>query len=349
MANAQPTYTVTARVSSATSVQEVSKIFAGLHSLDRAGHIRFSIEAEKEASQPRVVRLAALDRAQAGRAIAIDLADQRELFSIADVEEVDVYFKRSFWPAAIAGLPEQLRAKVRPFGLNHPTVSVEAGLQLLSARVRTGRDWRGFARDARQLLALPDPQSFECPPDVAAEPLVLFQTRVWPPVSDDPTVPVLNEERVQLVRALRKAFGRRFLGGIVPSEFACRHFPDVITRLPFSMRSYARLLKRPLVGVYSRGLHESIAFKLSEYLAASRCIVAEMPEGVLPQPLVEGENYLGFAGAEQCVAQCERILSGPTEAGDMRRLNWQYYCSQVEAGAQLLRTIEQAFDDSARG
>ena len=339
----EPVYAVTAELSPGTSVQEVSKVFLGLHALSRAGRIGFSIVPVRRDGPPRVVRLTVTDQKRRERALAIDLADQRDLFSIPDLEEVDLYFKRSLSTEALASLPEQLRAKIKPFGLNNPSSSLGATLRVLTARLRSGRDWRRLAVDARQLLALPSSRAFESPPDAAAEPAVFFQTRVWPPCDDDPAVASLNEARVAMVRTLRKAFGRRFRGGIVPSAFANEHFPDAVTQLPTRMRLYPHVMKRALVGVCSRGLHGSIPFKFSEYLAASRCIVAHEPEGVLPQPLTNGRHYLGFTEAEQCVAQCDRILTDTTAAREMRQRNWDYYRSTVEPPVQMLHVLSAAF------
>jgi hypothetical protein len=109
------------------------------------------------------------------------------------------------------------------------------------------------------------------------------------------------------------------------------------------MRSYARLLKRPLVTVYCRGLHDSVGFKMAEYLAASRAIVGHRPDSLLPRALVEGGNYLEFRHAEECVAQCDRLLRDRDLADAMRRSNWDYYIDQVEPSALLMRRIEEAF------
>ena len=339
-----PSFWVTAYLAETTSVQEVSKVFEGLHSLERSGKIRLAIKAGKGNGYPRLVRAGIQNETRIQRAIAIDLADQSDCFSIADLEQVDVYFKRSL-RAPAPELGAQLASKVQPFGLNNPAISLRAALRVLSTRSGTGRSARGLTTDARQLFALPSPRAFECRPEIEAEPSVLFQTRLWPAAKEDADVIALNDDRAALVRALRKAFGRRFLGGVIPTEFARLHYPDVLTELPFGMRAYPELVKRPLIGVYSRGLHDSISFKMSEYLGASRCIVAHRPEAVLPEPLVDGRNFLLFDELEGCVAQCEYLLSRPQTARYMRAQNWSYYVSQVEPNAHLLRTLNRAFAD----
>lgn len=337
-------YLVTARLSKETSVQETAKVFDGLHALARRGLIRFGIEADPSRSHPRIVRLDAR-RSGEDRRIAIDLADQADQFSRDDLQAADIYFKRSLRQAPLAGLSGEFRAKVRPFGLNNPAIGLAAAGSMLKARRRTGRSWHELAEDARHLLALPDPRAFEASPAAPADALVLFQTRLWG--SKDPAVLALNEERTKLIRALRKALGARFLGGLVPGEYALAHHPDLVTRLPYRMRAYPHLIKRALVAVSSAGLHDSVPFKVGEYLAAGRCIVAQAPTASLPAPLDEGRHYLAFETAEQCVAACDRLLSSPTLARRMRESNWRYYRRNSEPAAQMMSRLDDSYREAA--
>lgn len=336
-----PRFDVTIAIDRTTSVQECAKLFEGLNRLARNGTARVRFVASRSGeAYPRVVRLFARDGASERR-IAIDLADQSRLFHEPDLIWANCYFKRSFRPSAASALDPPLAAKLQPFGLNNPAIGRATAAKLLTARAKSGRSAGELARDARQLLALPPPQAFESPPEEPAGLSVFFQTRVWP--CEDPEVVAINEQRAALVRGLRAHFGRRFRGGIIPDDFAQAHYGDVLTPLPVSMRAYPRVMKRSLVAVYSRGLHDSTAFKMSEYLAASRCILAEPPHGALPEPLEEGTHFLGFDDPDECVARCDRLLSEPSAAAEMRRHNWRYYRASVEPAAHLLKTLERAF------
>jgi hypothetical protein len=338
-------YEVTAQIDQATSVQEVAKIFEGLQQLHASHVINLTLKAHPGTeSHPRIVRLTST-RDHKVREISLDLADQRDLFQTADLEQCDAYFKRSYWPEQLAALPERFRAKVLPFGLNNPVVSRSTAVRMLGARVSAGCGLAQVAQDMRQLLATPAPSAFECSPQAPAVSAVLFQTRVWP--TDDPAVIAMNEERAALVAALRRAFKSRFWGGLVPNATARTYYPALLTPHPFSMRAYPRVVRRPLVAVCSRGLHESVAFKLAEYLAASRCIVSHEPGSLLPEPLVARSNYLPFRSTDDCIARCEQLLSDPLRAEEMRRQNWAYYCSGVEPSAQMLRVLEIAFSRAA--
>ena len=343
MWSSEPKYRVTAILTASTSVQEFSKVFEGLHALHRSGQIHFSIRSSVKQSVPRVLRLEAVEGVAKERPIAIDIADDASILDGRLLEDVQIYFKRSYHADALSSLARPQARKVRPLGLNNPAIRPGTALGVLRARLRTGRDLRELAVDARQLFALPPPQAFEWSPEKQAEPLVLFQTRLWEPARHDPGRQWINEERADLIRTLRSAFGPRFLGGAIPTAFVRAQYPDLVTSLPFSMRAYPKLLKRPLVAIYSRGLLDSLAFKMSEYLAASRCIVGHAPASTLPEPLVADRNYLPFETAAECAAQCDRLLSRPAEAAEMRRSNWDYYQRQVEPSAHLFAILQQAF------
>ena len=108
--------------------------------------------------------------------------------------------------------------------------------------------------------------------------------------------------------------------------------------------SYSEVARSSLIGVYSRGLHGSLAFKLSEYLAAGLCIVAEPLRHTLPQPLEARRNYLPFNTPEECVAQCKRLLDDPELAAAMSRNNRDYYSRFVEPTVHLRNILHCAFN-----
>ena len=346
MARSELQYRVEAELNAFTSVQEFSKVFEGLQALASTGAIDFRIDPSRHRGADRIMRLSVHDTDRGLRQIAIDIADDPQIGDLVELEAADIYFKRSLHPGTLVTIDPTLATKVRPFGLNNPAIRPASALKVLTARLRTGRSARELARDARQLLALPSPRAFEIPPETPADPMILFQTRLWSPATTAPGIEQINEERVELIRTLRSAFGERFVGGAVPTDFVREQFPDVVTSLPFSMRAYPGLLRRPLIAVYSKGLRDSLAFKMSEYLAATRCIVGHMPATILPRPLIQGEHLLGFTNADQCAAQCEALLSRPADANAMRWANWTYYREQVEPSAHLISVLHRAFADS---
>jgi hypothetical protein len=287
--------------------------------------------------------------------IGIDLRDQSDVFTHDVLDRCDVYFKRDCFSPDLEALPEEVRHKVHPFGLNYACASASSrrkcvsafAAMWLSAGLRSPRQFTStVSRDLRALRAYvlsPDYDAFEQSPDVELEPLVLFQTRVWPPQATTEHLQEVNEQRAALVRTLRRELGQRFLGGLVPTEFARKHYSDVLTDLPSRRRWYPRVAKRGLIGIYTRGLHHSLAFKLPEYLAAAKCIVSQPLRNELPTPLVKGRNYLEFGSHGECVEHCERLLRDRALASGMRRTNYEYYESEVRPSAHMLKCLTRAF------
>lgn len=294
--------------------------------------------------------------------LAIDLRDRSDVLTMPLVERADVYLKRSYYEPDLAGLPPELRRKVIPFGLNYAcrnAASTRAVLSALAPRMALE-----FLRSPRKASRRLNPRSsvlyqylttaleseFEQGPEEELERTVLFQTRVYEPEEIQPDNPAeINEGRVRLVRELKKAFGPKFRGGLVPTAYAKENYPDAVSEQPTRQAQYIAWGKRSLVGVYTRGLFHSLAFKLPEYLAASKCVVSEPLRNALPAPLVAGEHYLEFRTAEECVEQCSRLLEDANLAKELRRAAWDYYRREVKPAAHVEGVLLRALDAARAG
>ncbi len=280
--------------------------------------------------------------------LAIDLRDRSDLLTDRLLERCDLYLKRSYYEPDLLQLSPGLKQKVVPYGLNYACRTRRSTKRVLSALARhMGADlFHSPKRVVGQLnprrsilyqyLTTALARDFEQGPEIDLEPTVLFQTRVYEPEEiypDDPSE--VNEERVRLVRALREAFGARFTGGLVPTAYAKEHYPDAVSDQPTRQSQYVALSKSSLVAIYTRGLCHSLAFKLPEYLAASKCIVSGELRNQLPVPLTEGLHYLGFRTPEECVERCGKLLEDRELANRLRREAWRYYQEEVKPVAHL--------------
>jgi hypothetical protein len=338
-----------------------AKILSGLDALRRRGVVRLHVQVEEE-SPGRVLMVDAID-VESGieRRLGFELSDHSTFLCETGLDECDVYFKRNLYAPHITALRPEERAKIVPFGLNYGCANRGSRAWVLahwgwgvaktlrrSPRAGASR-MRAWLNELKVYAALRAPSAFEQAPDVAVTAAVLFQTRVWPPEESSEHLDRINEERVALIRELRKALGSRFRGGIVPTPFARRRYPDVLLPEGYRHGNYIQVMQRYLVGITTRGLHDSIAFKLPEYLASSLCIVSEPVRNELPQPLVAGQHYLAFRSADECIGQCERLLSHPAEAQEMRRDNCNYYHRWVAPPEHLLDCFSRALGDGAPG
>ncbi|HEX4048975.1 MAG TPA: glycosyltransferase, partial [Elusimicrobiota bacterium] len=210
-----------------------------------------------------------------------------------------------------------------------------------------GESARGLLADLRMLAALPTPAAFENFAPGARSGDVLYQTRVWAPEPSTDDLEALNRERAELVRELRAAFPDAFAGGIVADAFSTAHFPGLVTRRSLHRAEYAAMSRRAAIGIYSRGLHHSLAFKLSEYLAGGLCVVSTPLAHELPAPLVPGRHYLEYRTPAECVAAVGWLRAHPEAADRMRRENVDYYRTNLAPAPFVVSLLERAF--RARG
>jgi hypothetical protein len=243
----------------------------------------------------------------------------------------DLYFKRCV-------RAEDLKSnnRIRPFGLNYACRSTRASLRLL-ALFGTGDVIR--RRNAwKRLVFVPLLATFERSPAQQASQTILFQARLWEP-SECPGDESVNEDRVKLLLALRGQFKERLAGGLAPTAHAKRHYPELLTRYPSRQTQYVRFAREHLISIGFRGLFGSLGFKIGEAFAASQCLVSEPTASYLSAdaPLANYRNI------EECVTICDRFLSHPHDADQLRNRAWEYYRSEVEPGAhveKLLSSIE---------
>jgi hypothetical protein len=255
------------------------------------------------------------------RSYAVDLQDSSGAYDQSSLAACDIYFKRGY---VRADVPAAYREKVRPFGLNYSCRTLRSLVKVLSLygrRRMAPRRWKDY-------VLSPPPEAFEVPPAEAYEAKVLFQTRIWPleERNAEHNPEEINGFRIEMLRELRRACGKRFVGGLIPTEEAGA-YPELITHMPSRRRDYAAWSRPPAIGVYTRGVLGSNAFKVAEYLAGSKCIVGQSLAHELPQPL--GECHSARETVEATVAECDALLSNPARLESARRASWNYYQSQL--------------------
>ena len=152
----------------------------------------------------------------------------------------------------------------------------------------------------------------------------------------------VNDMRANTIRALRKNFGSRFIGGIRPTPFAEKNYPDIVMRDPWTLQKHLLAVKTSLVCVTTSGLFNSIDWKLAEYLAASRCAVSERLKFHLPEPLEEERQVLTFSEADQCVEHCARLLGDPALAEHMRHEGQSYYQRNIKPCSIMRNRLHSA-------
>ncbi|MEJ2483221.1 MAG: glycosyltransferase, partial [Gemmatimonadota bacterium] len=150
--------------------------------------------------------------------------------------------------------------------------------------------------------------------------------------------------RVEVVRALRAAFGGEDRVGLIHNAFAAAEAPDALLGRKVSRREYANQLKTSLISVNTDGLDGSPGFKIGESLAAGAAIVSQPLQFELPEPLLPDVHYLPFREPEECVSQCRRLLADPELAGRMRQANLGYYRRNVRPENHVRNLLNWGFE-----
>lgn len=341
-----------------------SYLYCGLFELAARGWITVRF-VPRFALHPKEVFCTVLEATDAvtqqRRTIAIDWRDNADLLALEKLSECDVYYKRNLIPAVTEPVcPSAHRAKLRPAGLSFAIRGKQARpwwVQMMSALWRDEQPLiqrslkatiRGLHKSLRvpaMLRSLAEKHELECNTMRRARNVVFYQLQAYDPrgsrLAEDTNA--INEERAQIIRALRRRFADRFVGGFIPTPYARMRYPDCLSRENHSRADYIRLMTSCRICLYTRGLRDSPAYKLGEYLAASRCIVSQRLQTVLPSPLRDGHEVLYGDDVEGLLEQCESLLSHEDRQERLSSNARRYYAREVEPSRRTLRFLQEAF------
>lgn len=335
-----------------------SFVFTGLVELQKMGYLRLLVRPRFISYDHAIDGFTTCFKVRDWRReayFAVDLYDKSNVFSRKKLRDVDLYFKRNYIEAGIHDSQiGSLRSKVRPAGLSYSVrhtglaglygrclgsisqlsfMMEEQRKSLYQSLYTVVNDWRRYTRIQKQ-------KAFELGPYKKVQRRVVFQTRAYEHINEDRQA--ISDQRAEVIRALKREFGSRFIGGFVPSSVARERYPDCISEHPVGQKEYLNLIKDSLVAVYTRGIRNSPAWKMGEYLAASTCIVAEKMETVLPEPLVDGEQALFFETTDEAVEAVAGLLDNPSMAQDMRHAAHEYYHAYVKPSSRVQKMLMHA-------
>jgi hypothetical protein len=327
----------------------VSQICTGFSLLHQAGEIVLTQQCRQpnfHANKPEHLR----DASDAHLSVIVNRAihlfyDCHDSYEIDEeaASSVHYYFKRSFDPGNI---PHSLKAEVFPLGLNYPVFCNEVD----------------SFEDERISAFEPESRDFDPPlsrltvgelhglPDRFREPQALFICRTWDPfdVSDPKKTAErfrLNEMRARCIELLRDEFGSCFLGGFMHDDYAVRNYPHLLlTDNEISKKgNYITLLNRYPIGVTTTGLHDSVGWKMGEYVAFSKAIVSERLNYEVPGHFRAGTNYLEFDEPAQCVEAVRELISNNDLRYEMMKSNHEYYLAYLQPDAMVRKTLKMVF------
>ncbi len=349
----------------------VRGVVSGFFDLQAAGILRLTVSTRSSDPGPypdRTLRA----RLGNGAKVLYDMHDGYEfLLGTSDpwaqldrtLETVDVYFKTTCIPAKHSALKHA--AKIHPLGIlasfmgsiNNP---YDLGLRPFSYR-RIASNMVGLSRRLSILTEHTSrhmwPREYERPPDFHPARRAIYIARLWDP--DDPDVLAddwredrlrLNRFRAALIRLGQRELGPQFVGGLVPTAYAVKRYPDCVLYSPETENrlAYLQTMRESAVGIATSGLHGCAGGKLTEYMAASRAVVAERLQIAMPGDFGSPANYLAASTPEECAAEAYGLLRDPTRTLEMMHRNWEYYRRFLRPSALVLRTLVEATAHAAQ-
>jgi hypothetical protein len=358
----EPTYRITWHVSPQQDAEILANVIAGFAMLSAAGEVAFDVVPGEQELQSRHTMLLSMQRTSDGssRVAAIDVLDRADTFDELALAGSAAYFKCNFQSQYLAHLPSRLTAKLRPLGLAQLCV-VSGSAQIIAraaiSAIRAGMRSRGFAslhsgvRAATRNLTLLY-RSVELssmrPVEQGIPPAkVIYQPRGWSETS--PEKIKANRWREDVVRQLRAEFGDSERIGFIKVNVGRSISPELYIARKIVRRDYIEMLKSTAVGVNSHGLSDSSTFKLSEYLAAGMAVVSDHMKFELPEPLIEGVNFLGYESPKECVDRCRELISSPGRLLAMRTANQEYFSRNLEPANQVRYLLRETFGDLQAG
>lgn len=255
---------------------------------------------------------------------ATDLYDIPHFFSDYALKNCDYIFKRNFQSKYIAPIKKYSKAEILPLGLSFGVQSIDQKssvmLQIahfiseLNFNFKVDRNlfkrlYKTFKITKKHREYVTKGRSLDLFTNfnIKLNLKVFYQVRCFPELGVE-DVKELHYQRSTLVRTLKRRLKNNFIGGLVQSDISNKYYPDCITDQPSDPVSYVNLIKDNSICIYTRGLSNSPARKLPEYLSQGKCIVAERYFTELPVPLENGKNIMYFDTIEQCADICEALL-----------------------------------------
>lgn len=337
-----------------TNSEHVAQLYTGFGELHQQGvvSVEWCRQRKLSASPYAKPRLRVVLNGQTR--ILYDMSDTHIIDTQIDSNSIDLIFKRTFRASYVKQLRNHNR--VFPLGLNYFVLSThDQGIRrALWADGRVGK-----LKLLLKRLSLPSKilgldsstynssiASFEAMPNMHPSAPILFAARLWKPyrVSDsekkDERI-YLNELRINLVRALRREFGNRFIGGIQPDEYSSSIAPDCLLhdRQEALKSNWQKKIKQAAVCITTNGLKGSWGWKLAEYVAASRSIVSECNDIVVPGGFEEGMNFLAFNSIDDCIENTAKLIADDGQRYQMMLNNARYYHSYLRPDMLVLNSL----------
>jgi glycosyltransferase involved in cell wall biosynthesis len=286
--------------------------------------------------------------------IGFDLYDLASHFSLYALEHCDFIFKRNYENQYIKQLSNLHQMKIHSLELTfrvyhklkiNKDIFLSSLLQNIKANLKydrnifnrlinTCKNLNNQVESIKNQRIISQYEEYER----GTENTILFQTRVFPNENSLDTQQI-HADRNRIIKLLRKDFPDQFKGGFIPSALAKEKYGDALTNVPSEPTEYLKAVKASKIVIYTRGLANSPAWKMAEYLSQGKVIIAERLTAELPQPLKHGKEVLFFDTDDELVNQIKLVLDDPELQERLSNNARRYFEEHVHP----VKTIERIF------
>lgn len=298
-----------------------------------------------------------------GKKLAFDMGDRWALCNekgLAYLEKVDGYFARDYSTKTDIVTPVVFlnNDKVKPFGFNYYTTfkgnPLDKSGGIKNYLTKKIKDMSGYNRCMY-------PEYFEQKADWKEKNMsIIFFARLWDTdsISLDRNMSKdiydyrlymleervkINKSRTEIIRRLKKEYGSSFAGGIYQDSYSEKYCPELIVPGRMTRKKvYLDQMKKSDICIGTMGLHRSIGWKIGEYIAAARAIIAERFEYSVPGNFEDGQHYVPYDSVEECCEAVSRLYENPSLVYAMKKANENYYINYLKADRQLLNAFNEA-------
>lgn len=278
--------------------------------------------------------------------MAYDMADAYtiHLERVQDLyKRMDYIFKRSFKKEC--HINNNFAAIIHPLGLNYHVSMVNNPMDKPYNRNIVDKvKWYAKERLGRNYHQQFFVERFEDIPQMVNHiPRILFAARTWgldeaADLSEEETR-TINSVRAACIRKLRLTFGAHFVGGFSHRKEAVELYSDCLLDDSVTNRNnYLALMKSADICIATLGLHQSNGWKLGEYVAASKGIVAEKLFYDVPE-FKANTNYVAFTDPDACVEAVSTLFTNKDVLFTMKKSNYEYYHHYLRPDKLVLNSL----------
>ena len=289
---------------------------------------------------------------------AIDTHDDPTKFSFYALEKSEFLFKRNFNKKIIQKLPEKYKNKIRPLGLTfpcksnfrHSTVKLYIGVFINISLMYLKFDRFLFFRFKLIFKDIKKNYSFDLNNRLISyfnnknnsfentKSQVLFQTRCFEDDSDSDTKNI-HIQRNDIINELKNNIGDKFKGGFIKSSYSNKHFKNNISNINSDNKNYLEEVKRSQIVIYSRGLLESPAWKMAEYLSQGKAIISEKLTTQLSSEIKDKKHLIFFSDIKDCGFIAKKLIKNKKLIYQLSKNARKYYDKNVNPSKNMHRII----------